>query len=91
MIFTDHSLVRARQRIIEYNDLSEYELKQRLTNLINSSDNIIEDKTTNNQYFILVCESNQKRLFALIKDDGINEEVVITIKIISYEQEQYLL
>ena len=89
MIFTDHSLVRARERINGYDSLSEYELKRKLTYLINNSDETIEDK--NNQFFVFICESNHKRLFALIKDDGINEEIVITIKVITYEQEQHII
>ena len=91
MIFTDHSLVRARERIKEYNCLSEHELKRKLIYLIDNSDETIEDKNKNNHFFVFICESNHKRLFALIKDDGINEEVVITIKIINYEQEQHII
>lgn len=91
MVFTDHSLKRAHERINEFNDLSEYELKRKLTNLINNSDYFFEDKTKKNHFFVFICESNHKRLFALIKDDGINEKVVITIKIINYEQEQHII
>lgn len=91
MIFTDHSLVRARERIKGYNCLSEYELKRELTDLINNSDETIKDKNDHNQFFVFIGESYNKRLFALIKDDGINEKVVITIKIMSYEQEQYIV
>lgn len=91
MIFTDHALIRARERIKEYARLSEYELKRKLTDLINNSDENIEDKNKNNHFFVFICESNHKRLFALIKDDGINEEVVITIKVINYEQEQHII
>ena len=91
MIFTDHALVRARERLKEYARLSEYELKRKLTDLINNSDETIEDKNKDNQFFVFICESNHKRHFALIKDDGINEEVVITIKVINYEQEQHII
>ena len=81
MNFTDHSLLRARERMPKYKNLSEHQLKQKITNLVDKSDDYFPNKDDQTQMFYLIDATN--RLFALVSDDA----TVITIKYIRLEQE----